>query len=193
VFVRRAYLDVIGTLPTEQEARTFLSDRDPNKRRALIDHLLEREEFADYRAMKWGDLLRVKSEFPINLWPNAVQAYHRWIRTSLQDNLPYDRFVREMLTSSGSNFRVPQVNFYRAVQSKEPQAIAQAVALTFMGVRAENWPTDRLSGMPAFFSQIGYKPTGEWKEEIVYWDPARGAKASPPAVFPDGQPARLSS
>jgi hypothetical protein len=193
VFVRRAYLDVIGTLPTEQEARTFLSDRDPNKRRALIDRLLEREEFADYWAMKWGDLLRVKSEFPINLWPNAVQAYHRWIRTSIKDNLSYDRFVREMLTSSGSNFRVPQVNFYRAVQSKEPQAIAQAVALTFMGVRAENWARDRLSGMAAFFSQIGYKPTGEWKEEIVYWDPARGAKASPPAVFPDGQPARLSS
>ena len=120
VFVRRVYLDVIGTLPTAQEASAFLSDQDPNKRRALIDRLLEREEFADYWAMKWGDLLRVKSEFPINLWPNAVQAYHRWIRTCLKENMPYDRFVREMLTASGSNFRVPQVNFYRAVQSKEP-------------------------------------------------------------------------
>ncbi|MCJ7776885.1 MAG: DUF1549 domain-containing protein, partial [Sedimentisphaerales bacterium] len=98
VFVRRVYLDVIGTLPTAQEARTFLLDQDPNKRSALIDCLLEREEFADYWAMKWSELLRVKSEFPINLWPNAVQAYYRWIRTSIKENLPYDSFVREMLT-----------------------------------------------------------------------------------------------
>lgn len=197
VFVRRAYLDVIGTLPTAEEARAFLSDQDPNKRGALIDRLLERDEFADYWAMKWSDLLRVKSEFPINLWPNAVQGYYRWIRTSLKENLPYDRFARELLTASGSNFRVPQVNFYRAVQSREPQAIAQAVALTFMGVRAENWPKDRLSGMAAFFSKIGYKYTGEWKEEIVSFDlgkAASGAAAavSPAAVFPDGKPARLS-
>jgi hypothetical protein len=197
VFVRRAFLDVIGTLPTAQEARSFLSDQDPNKRSALIDRLLEREEFADYWAMKWSDLLRVKSEFPINLWPNAVQGYHRWIRTSLKENLPYDRFVREMLTASGSNFREPPVNFYRAVQSKEPQAIAQAVALTFMGTRAEKWPKERLAGMAAFFSQISYKPTTEWKEEIVSFDLNKAAAAAaagklPAAVFPDGKAARLS-
>ena len=156
VFVRRAFLDVIGTLPTAQEVRAFLSDKDPKKRSALIDRLLERGEFADYWAMKWGDLLRVKSEFPINLWPNAVQGYHRWIRTCIKEDMLYDRFVREMLTASGSNFRVPQVNFYRAVQSKEPQALAQAVALTFMGVRAEGWPKDRWSDMAVFFSQVGY-------------------------------------
>jgi len=197
VFVRRAYLDVIGTLPTAQEARTFLLDQDPNKRSILIDRLLERDEFADYWAMKWSDLLRVKSEFPINLWPNAVQAYRRWIRTCFKENLPYDRFVREMLTASGSNFRVPQVNFYRAVQSREPQAIAQAVALTFMGVRAEKWPKDRTAGMAAFFSLIAYKSTEEWKEEIVSFDlgKATGGKVagtSQAAVFPDGKPARLS-
>ena len=105
-----------------------MQDSDPDKRRKLIDRLLERHEFADYWAMKWCDLLRVKSEFPIKLWPNAVQAYHRWIHTAIKENMPYDRFVRAMLTGSGSNFRDPQVNFYRAVQSREPQAIAQAVA-----------------------------------------------------------------
>ena len=172
VFVRRVYLDVIGTLPTADEARAFIDDRDASKRSALIDRLLDRDEFADYWAMKWCDMLRVKSEFPINLWPNAVQAYHRWIRTAIRDNVPYDRFARELLTASGSNFRDPAVNFYRAVQSREPSAIASAVALTFMGARAEAWPKARLDGMAAFFSQIGYKPTGEWKEEIVYFDPA---------------------
>jgi hypothetical protein len=195
VFVRRVYLDVIGTLPTPEEASQFLSDQDPNKRGALIGRLLERNEFAGYWAMKWSDLLRVKSEFPINLWPNAVQAYYRWIRTSIKNNLPYDRFVRALLVSNGSNFRVPEVNFYRAVQSKEPQTIAQAVALTFMGARAANWPKPRLDGMAAFFSQIGYKSTTEWKEEIVYFDPqkpAPGGPLGPAAVFPDGAPARLA-
>lgn len=190
-FVRRAYLDVIGTLPTAQEARTFILDKDPNKRSAIINRLLERDEFADYWAMKWGDLLRVKAEFPINLWPNAVQAYHHWIRTSIKRNLSYDRFVRELLVSSGSNFRVPQVNFYRAMQSKEPQTIAQVVALTFMGERAENWEKERLSGMAGFFSQVGYKSTGEWKEEIVYFDPNR-ASTGLKAVFPNGKAAKLS-
>src|ERR1035437_8148570 len=132
VFLRRAYLDVIGTLPTAQEAAQFLADRDPAKRALLLD----RPEFADYWAKKWCDLLRVKAEFPINLWPNAAQAYHHWIRAAIRENQPYDRFVRELLTSSGSNFRDAPVNFYRAMQSKEPTAIAQTVALTFMGTRA---------------------------------------------------------
>jgi hypothetical protein len=206
-FLRRAYLDVIGTLPTEQEARQFLAGKDPNRREALIDRLLDRDEFADYWAMKWSDLLRVKAEFPIDLWPNAAQAYHRWIRTSIQSNKPYDRFARELLTSSGSNFRSPPVNFYRAIQGREPKAIAQAVALTFMGERAEKWPKDRLDGMAAFFTKVGFKDTGEWKEEIVFFDPQKGpaeanavtkARGAGPAiqpapVFPDGTPAKFAA
>lgn len=197
VFMRRVYLDVIGTLPTADEAAQFLKDSDPDKRRKLIDRLLDRDEFADYWAMKWCDLLRVKSEFPIKLWPNAVQAYHGWIRASIRENMPYDRFVREMLTESGSNFRNPQVNFYRAVQSREPQAIAQAVALSFMGVRPESWPQESWSGMAAFFSQIAYKPTFEWKEEIVLFDLEKarsqpGMESLRAAAFPDATPVRLA-
>jgi hypothetical protein len=180
VFLRRVYLDVLGTLPTVQEARAFLNDKSPDKRKKLIDALLERPEFADFWAMKWSDLLRVKAEFPINLWPNAAQAYHRWIHNSIKSNLPYDKFVRELLTSSGSNFRVPQVNFYRALQSKDPKGIARAVALTFMGSRAEKWPEERLAGLSAFFLKVGYKPTGEWKEEVVIFDPHK-TDAPPPA------------
>lgn len=192
VFVRRAYLDVIGTLPSTAEARQFLLDPDPEKRRNLIDRLLEREEFADYWAMKWSDLLRVKAEFPVNLWPNAAQAYHHWIRSAIKENRPYDRFVRDLLTSSGSNFRVPPVNFYRAIQSKDAAAIARAVALTFMGTRAEKWPTAQLSGMAAFFAQVGYKSTAEWKEEIVFFDPGKMADPRPPtATFPDGTAVQL--
>ena len=171
VFVRRAYLDVIGTLPTAKEAREFIGNLDANKRSHLIDRLLEHDAFADYWSMKWGDILRIKAEFPINLWPNAAQAYHRWVRASIAQNKPYDQFVREMLTASGSNFRVGPVNFYRAMQNRTPEGIAGAVALTFMGARAETWPSNRLADMAVCFSQIGYKPTSEWKEEHVFWDP----------------------
>lgn len=191
VFLRRIYIDTLGTLPTVEEAQSFLADPDPNKRAKLIDQVLERPEFADYWAMKWSDLLRVKAEFPIKLWPNAAQAYHRWIRTAIEQNVPFDQFARELLTASGSNFRRPQVNFCRALQSKEPKGLAQAVALTFLGERTEQWPAERLDGMSVFFSQVGYKPTGEWKEEIVFFDRRKGKDSeslSQPlmAVYPDG-------
>jgi hypothetical protein len=204
VFLRRVYLDVIGTLPTDQETREFLQNSAPDKRTQLVDRLLNREEFADYWAMKWSDLLRVKAEFPINLWPNAAQAYHRWIRDSIRENKPYDQFVRELLTASGSNFQVPPVNFYRAVQNRSPQGYAQAAALAFMGVRTEKWPKERLDGMAAFFARVSYKGTMQWKEEIVFCDfcprPAATtqiAAASHPTAttqpaYPDGTIARIA-
>ncbi|HSU55200.1 MAG TPA: DUF1553 domain-containing protein, partial [Candidatus Dormibacteraeota bacterium] len=173
VFVRRVHLDVTGTLPTAHEAQEFILSRDPKKRSVLIDRLLGQDEYADYWAMKWSDLLRVKAEFPINLWPNAAQAYHHWIRDSVRQNKPYDQFARELLTSTGSNFREPPANFYRAMQNREPSGVVQAVALTFMGVRVDKWSSEQLSKMAIFFTKIGYKYTSEWKEEIVFFDPEK--------------------
>lgn len=184
VFIRRIYIDMIGTLPTPEEVKLFLRDENPEKRDILIDRLFERDEFADYWTMKWCDILRVKSEFPINLWPNGVQAYNRWIYESVRDNKPYDQFCLELLTSSGSNFRVPPVNFYRAVQGRDSSSIAKTAALTFMGARYEKWPADRQTGMAAFFSKVAYKKTTEWKEEIVYVNPE--AIQPVKAVYPDG-------
>lgn len=196
VFLRRAYVDIIGTLPTAEEAKQFLEDKSSNKRQVLIDRLLARDEFNDYWAMKWSDILRIKAEFPINLWPVGAQAYHRWVRTCIKKNVPYDKFVRDMLTACGSNFRVPQVNFYRALQSKTPVPIAKTVALTFMGARAEKWPEERLNGMAGFFSQLGYKGTAEWKEEIVYFDPDKksaviGKPVAPGAASPNAAAKKL--
>jgi hypothetical protein len=182
VFLRRVYLDVTGSLPSAAEASAFLKNPD---RPALIETLLASDRFAAYYAMKWSDILRVKAEFPVNLWPNAAQAYYHWIRASLASNKPFDQFARELLTSSGSNFRDPAVNFYRALQSREPQAIAQAVALTFMGTRTAP------QGMSGFFSQIGYKETREWKEEIVYFNPS--TKRDPAPTFPDGVPLKIAA
>ena len=198
VFLRRAYIDVIGTLPTSTEARNFLQDSSPTKRANLIETLFDREEYSQYWATKWCDLLRVKSEFPVNLWPLASQAYHRWIRTAIRDNMPYDQFVRSLLTASGSNFRDPAVNFYRSIPGRKPESIARFVALIFMGERAEHWPSGRLQSMAPFFSQIGFKGTAEWKEEIVLWDPVKKAawasgEAGPSADFPDGEQAVFQS
>jgi len=162
----------------------FLNDESPDKRSALIESLFARDEFADYWTMKWSDLLRVKSEFPINLWPNGVQAYNRWIYEAVRDNKPYDKFAYELLTSNGSNFRVPAVNFFRAVPGRDPESLAKAVALTFMGSRFEKWPEDRRKGMAAFFSKVAYKKTLEWKEEIVYTNPE--ALSPIKGILPDG-------
>ncbi len=197
VFVRRVYLDVIGTLPTAAEAQQFILDRSPDKRRILIDRLLARDEFADYLAMKLGDLLRIKAEFPINLWPNAAQSYHRWIHDAIRDNRPWNEIARELLTASGSNFEMPPVNFYRAMQNRTPAGIAQTVALTFLGERAEHWPSNDLANLAVFFANVGSKYTAEWKEEIIFFNPAStnaGALNGSPlnAVLPDGSTVKLS-
>jgi Protein of unknown function (DUF1553)/Protein of unknown function (DUF1549) len=191
VFIRRVFLDVIGTIPQSWEVKKFLKDSRFNKRSKLIDELMTRNEFASYWALKWGDLLRIKAEFPINLWPNAVQAYHRWIHEAIKHNIPYDKLVTSMLVSSGSNFRVPQVNFYRALQGRTAENIAQTVALTFMGVRLSKWPELQQQNMAVFFSRVAYKRSAEWKEEIVYLDPKPVADVK--ATLPDWTEVTLKS
>ena len=188
-FLRRVYLDVIGTLPTPEEARAFLADKDPQKRSKLIDRLLEREEFADFWALKWGDLLRIKSEYPVNLWPKAVQAYYRWVRESIAQNKPYDQFARELLTANGSNFRDGPCNFYpgrHRTRTRRPSPRPRPWCSWACGwaapaatpIPTENWTLDDNLGMAAFFAKVAIKPTNEWKEEIVYFNPDGGAPAS---------------
>ncbi|MBT3201151.1 MAG: DUF1553 domain-containing protein [Phycisphaerales bacterium] len=183
VFVRRAFLDLTGKLPTAREARAFIKSTSTKKRTALIDNLLDRTEHVDYLAMKWSDILRVKAEFPVKVWPNAAQAYHRWVWKSIAQNVPYDKFARQLLTSSGSNFRVGAVNFYRAIQNKTPEGIASSVGLALMGARLHSWPEERRADMAVFFSQVGYKPTSEWKEEVIFWDPLHSTKV-PGSIAP---------
>ncbi len=196
VFLRRVYLDVIGTMPTVSEAKAFLADSSPDKRRALVDELLSRSEFAEYWTLKWCDLLKVKAEFPSNLWPNGAQAYYVWIRDCLRENVPYDRFARELLTANGSNFRVPPVNFFRAFAEKNASNILESAALIFMGARTRNWTEDQRRGMAAYFAEVGYKNTLEWKEEIVFHDqngklvdPVTGQKLLPVPL--NGQPVAI--
>jgi hypothetical protein len=196
VFLRRVFFDVIGVPPAPEETRAFLADKDPQKRIKLIDRLLEREEFADFLATKWRDLLRIKAEEPINLWPKAAETYYRWVRESIAENKPYDQFARELLTGSGSNFRNGPCNYVRAVPERDPRTLGESTALVFLGARlncarchahpVENWGEDDDLGMAAFFSQVGFKFTGEWKEQIVYRNPegvVRSPKTGKPVVM----------
>jgi hypothetical protein len=163
VFVRRVYLDVIGTLPTPEEASQFLSDQDPNKRGALIDRLLERNEFADYWAMKWSDLLRVKSEFPINLWPNAVQAYYRWIRTSIK---------KRAWKGWRPSFRRSATNPPQNGKKRSSTSIPRRACRGALWARRPFSPmASRLTSLRAR-TRAKFSPTGSWRGRI------RGSRAT---------------
>src|SRR5207244_1022093 len=109
-YLRRVYLDVVGTLPTPDEARRFLADTHPDRRARLVDELLRRPEFADYWALKWADLLRVDRQA---LGHKRAYGYYKWIRDSLAANKPLDRFARELLTAEGPLGAVGPASFYQ--------------------------------------------------------------------------------
>ena len=184
IFLRRVYLDILGTLPTMQEVQHFLEDRSDDKRAKLIDNLLDREEFVDFQTMRWCDLFRVKAEFPINLWPNGATCYYRWIRRSIEENKPYNQFVRELVTANGSNFRDGAANFYRAVPANDAGTLAEAVFRTFLGIDLTPLSAEKRTQASTCFSRVGYKETAQWKEEIVFWN--RMPLDVDIIVFPDG-------
>ena len=172
---RRLYLDVCGRLPSREEVERFVGSADADKVEKLVDELLASESYADYWTMRLCDILRVKSEFPINLWPNAVYVYYRRIRAAVAGDEPWDAFARALLGGRGSNFRVPEANFLRAVQTRTPEGLSQAASLTFLLN-----PTEKYA---RYFSRVAWKPTREWKEEIVYL--ADGADDAVPEAFMD--------
>ena len=190
VFLRRAMLNVNGRVPTVAEIRRFTADKDQGKYARLIDNLTSSAYFADILAWRFADMFRIKSEFPINLWPNAVQSYHRFFRDAVVQNRPWNSVCRELLTSSGSNFRVPAVNFFRGSAVRTPEGLARVTALSLMGIRIENMDESSRKAFALFFSRIAFKSTDEWKEEIVYLspDPVRFT-----ARTPDGQSFDISS
>lgn len=170
---RRLYLDICGRIPTPDEVTAYTTSRDVKKREKLIDQLLDSDDYADYWSMRYCDVLRVKSEFPINLWPNAVYVYHRRIRESILRDEPWNDFARAMLFARGSNFRVPEVNFLRATAEKTPEGISEAVTSALLLD-----PTDKYA---RYFSRVGFKSTREWKEVVVYLKP--GPEDATPNAF----------
>ncbi len=168
VWFRRANLALRGRLPSPAEARAYPNDKTRNKADRMIETALNSPDFIHLQTMYLADFLRVKSEFPINLWPNAVYAYHRRIHLHFRNNESYAAFARALLCATGSNFRIPEVNFYRAIATRSPEGIADAVTQTFLGKRLESFPSEQRTSLVKLFSAIRYKNTREWKEEIVY-------------------------
>ncbi len=161
-YLRRAYLDLLGLIPTADEARAFAADTSASKRAKLIDKILARPEYADAWAQKWDDLLRVEER---TLDRKGVEAIHGWIRKSIADNKPLDEFCRELVAARGSTYTVPPANYYRAL--RDPVTRGEAAAQVFMGVRLQcaqchNHPFDRWTQDDYFswadvFSRIDYK------------------------------------
>jgi hypothetical protein len=161
-FLRRAHLDIIGVLPTPEEARRFLNDADADKRAKLIDSLLNRPEYADWWALRWADLLRVEEK---QLDKKGVQVFHGWIRKSFADNKPLNQFARELLVSQGSTYTEPAANYYRAL--REPNLRSEAMAQVFLGLRMQcakchnhpynHWTQNDYHQLAAFFARVQYK------------------------------------
>src|SRR5436190_897611 len=122
--------DVIGDLPTAEEAKTFVSDKRKDKRERLIDSLLGRPEYADFWALKWADLLRNEEK---SLDRKGVQLFHHWIRQSVVENKPLDAFVRELFSARGSTYAQPAGSYFRAL--RDPVARAESTAQVFLGTR----------------------------------------------------------
>jgi hypothetical protein len=163
-FLRRVYLDTIGTLPTAEEARRFLGDARGDRRARLVDELLLRPEFADYWALKWADLLRVDR---VALGHKGAYAFYRWIREGLAVNKPLDQFARELVTAEGPLAESPAGYFYKAVS--KPGEMASTLSQVLLGVRiscaeCHHHPFDRWSqtdyyGMVDFFAPLARKPS----------------------------------
>lgn len=171
-FYRRLSLRVLGKLPEAAALKKFMADRSPGKRAALINTFLDSPEFAQVMAMRYADMFRIKSEFPINLWPNAVQCYHRYFYLLTLEDRSWRKTAEELLVSNGSNFRVPAANFFRANADRTPRGLAAGTALALMNFRTDSMSKENQKLFEAFFSRIRFKSTKEWKEEIVYNDPA---------------------
>jgi hypothetical protein len=161
-FIRRAYLDAAGILPTPEEVQRFLADRRPDRRARLIDALLDRPEFVDYWAYKWSDLFLVTTR---RLPQSAVWAFYQYLRQSVADNKPYDRLAREILTATGNNLRNGAANYF--VLHKDVSDLTESTAVTFLGMSLtcarchnhplERWTQDQYWSLANLFSRVGLK------------------------------------
>jgi hypothetical protein len=182
-FVRRVYLDTIGVLPTAAESQAFLADTAADKRAKLIDVLVERPEFADFWALKWADLLRLRVN---KVTASGVPKFHHLLVNAWRTNMPYDRFARELLTASGSTFDNPPANYFRT--ATETNDCTETTSQLFLGIRIqcakchnhpfERWTQDNYYGIGAFFNRVQRKPSARPEDLVVFV--ARGGEVTQP-------------
>lgn len=202
-FIRRAFLDTLGTLPTAEETRSFLADSSAKKRDRLIESLFNRQEFVDYWTYKWSDLLLVNSKA---LKPAAMWSYYYWIRDRVSANTPWDEFVRQLVTAQGSTLENGAGNFF--VLHDDPRVMAETTTQAFLGMSIncakchnhpmEKWTNDQYFQMANLFARVRAK-NGNADGERIIFAASRGdvvqplyGKPQPPAPL-DGTPLSLSS
>ncbi len=174
-FVRRAYLDLTGTVPTGAVAQAFVEDKTASapKRHALVDQLVGNRDFVAYWSNKWADLLQCNSK---TLGENGVWVFREWIRESVAQDKPYNQFVRELITAEGSSNSNPAVNYFRTL--RDTGKITEDVSQTFLGVRFncnkchdhpfERWTQEQYYQFGAFFARVSFKKGDSTDEEIVF-------------------------
>ncbi len=177
-YMRRVYLDIIGRLPTAEEARAYLSDQSPRRREILVDALLERPEYADHWANQWADLLRPN---PYRVGIKATLNYDHWIRDQFRQNRPYDQFARDLIAARGSTFHNGAATLFR--DRRSPEEVTTMVSQLFLGIRLEcarchhhpfeRWGQDDFYSFAAYFARVGRKGTGlsppiSGSEEIIF-------------------------
>ena len=172
-FIRRAYLDTIGVLPTAEETRSFLADQSSDKRDRLIESLFRRPEYVDYWTYKWSDLLLVTKR---KLKPAAMWAYYDWIRKQVASNTPWDQFARGLLTAQGSTLENGAANYF--VMHQDPRECAETTSLTFLGFSMncakchnhpmEKWTNNDYYGFANLFSRVRFKAGAQEGDNIVF-------------------------
>ena len=188
-YLRRVYIDIIGRVPTTEEATSFLDDSKPDRRRRLVDSLLEQPEYAEHWANKWADLLRPN---PYRVGIKAVLNYDAWVRRAFRQNMPYDQFVRELVTARGSTYRNGAVTLFR--DRRDPGERTTIVTQLFLGIRLECarchhhpfevWAQEDFYSFAAYFTNVSRKGTGlsppiSGSEEVFFTTAGSSTMAHP--------------
>lgn len=174
-FVRRAYLDIIGTLPTSEAVAAFVADKSPDKRSKLVDELIARPEFVRMWVMKWAELLQIRTQNNQFYYKNAV-LYFEWLREQFEKDRPMDQIVQDLLGARGGTFSNPAGNFYQV--ERDTLKLTENAAQIFMGMRIQcaqchnhpfdRWTMDDYYSFAALFAQVGRKTGEDNRETIIY-------------------------
>jgi Protein of unknown function (DUF1549)/Protein of unknown function (DUF1553) len=173
-FIRRASIDITGTLPRLEDYQHFMADKSPDKRARLVDDFLSRKEFVEIWLMKWAELLQIRTNQ--NISTKSMLSYYTWLQNKIAGNVPMDQMVQDLLASKGGTFANPATNYYQ--NETDTLKTSENVAQVFMGMRIQcaqchnhpfdRWTMDDYYGFAAFFSQIGRKGSEDPRELIVF-------------------------
>ncbi|MBM3776184.1 MAG: DUF1549 domain-containing protein, partial [Acidobacteria bacterium] len=174
-FLRRAYLDVLGALPTAEEAREFLDSSDPGKRAKLIERLLERPERAEFWATYFADVFRLGFNESRD---KGAKLFYNWMREAFRRDRPWDDMIQELMVSRGNLYYDETASFYFITRKLDPGDVATHISQSLLGVRLEcakchnhpweKWTQDDFYGLAAFFPRLATKFVNAGSESNVY-------------------------